>query len=167
MSILKKKEIKSMDTQKIELNEDDLSALVLLQSLDEFDEAQTIYGEEVTSLREKLDQYEEGMTFGYDELDMMDQSIENLEAAGLLKVDPNDNEIYILPQGKDAVNAITGNGDFSKDSLETGEKVIKGLTLNDITQAMKRFDKAKLLKNLDRVLAGLSNAVTVAGFIRP
>lgn len=156
-----------MDTQKIELNEDDLSALVLLQLLDEFDEAQTIYGEEVTSLREKLEQYEEGMTFGYDELDMMDQSIENLEAAGLLKVDPNDNEIYILPQGKDAVNAITGNGDFSKDSLETGEKVIKGLTLNDITQAIKRLDKARLLKNLDRVLAGLSNAVTVAGFIRP
>lgn len=156
-----------MDTQKIELNEDDLSALVLLKSLDEFNEAQNIYGEEVTSLREKLEQYEEGMTFGYDELDMMDQSIENLEAAGLLKVDPNNREIYILQQGKDTGNVVTENGDFCKDSLKAEGKNIKGITINEITQTIKKFDKDKLLKNLDRVLTGLNIVLTLAGFVHP
>lgn len=156
-----------MDTKKAELSADDLSALVLLQSLDEFNELQDEYGEEVTSLRDKLDRYEEGMTFGYEELDRMEQSIRNLEAAGLLLVGPNDNEIYFFPQGKEAVNAVTEHGDFSKGGLEADEKVIKGLTLNDITQAIKNIDKDKLLKSLDKVLSSLNIVVKLAKYIHP
>ena len=161
----KAKEIRSMDKQKTELSVDDLSALVLLQSLDDFKGLKDEYGEDVTSLREKLDRYEAGMTFGYDELDKMDQSIENLEAAGLIKVEPDEGEIYLLEQGKEAGNIAAENGVLCKDSLEMGEKSIKGLTLDEIKQSIKRIDTDKLLKNLDKVLTSLNIVVSAKEFL--
>ena len=163
--IEKAKEIRSMDKQKTELSVDDLSALVLLQSLDDFKGLKDEYGEDVTSLREKLDRYEAGMTFGYDELDKMDQSIENLEAAGLIKVEPDEGEIYLLEQGKEAGNIAAENGVLCKDSLEMGEKSIKGLTLDEIKQSIKRIDTDKLLKNLDKVLTSLNIVVSAKEFL--
>lgn len=150
-----------MDKQKTELSVDDLSALVLLQSLDDFEGLKDINGEDVTSLREKLNRYEAGMTLSDDDSDKLDQSIENLEAAGLLKVEPDAREIYLLEQGKEAGNIATENGVFCKDSLEADGKSIKGATLGEIKQSIKNIDVDKLLKNLDRALKSLNIVVLI------
>ena len=75
-----------MDTQRKELNLDDISTLVLLQSLDDFS-ANDGFGEEITSLSDKFDRYIYGLTPAQEELDSMEESIENLIQAKLMERD--------------------------------------------------------------------------------
>ncbi len=105
-----------MDTQRKELNLDDISTLVLLQSLDDFS-ANDGFGEEITSLSDKFDRYIYGLTPAQEELDSMEESIENLIQAKLMERDDS-GELTIIQQGKEIAKKIIDNELFDGDMVK-------------------------------------------------
>lgn len=106
-----------METQKKELNAEDISVLVLLQTLDDF-HVNDEYGDEVTSLYHKFDRYTDGMTPSQEEYDGMLESVENLIQAGLMKEDAPE-EWSIEPLGAKAAKAIIDNELFDDDMVKS------------------------------------------------